>query len=313
MYKGQRIGVVIPAYNEEKLIAPTLETLPDFVDIVVVIDDCSSDGTSARVAAVQENDPRVRLLRNEVNQGVGASVVRGYNEVLAEGVDIACVMAGDAQCDPDYLHALLDKIVDEGWDMAKGNRFLYSSETVKQMPRYRQIGNIVLTILTKAASGYWSLFDSQNGYLAVRAEMLRRLELPRIARRYDLENSMLINMNIAGARVTDVAIPPIYGEEVSGIRLWKVLPRMMLTLLGGFFARIYRKYVIYNFHPIALFLYSGLLLMLWGIVFGVFALIGSLGDDSATTGTVMLSVLPFLMGFQLVLSGLVLDIQNEPK
>lgn len=313
MYKGQRIGVVIPAFNEERLITPTLETLPDFVDIVVVIDDCSSDATPERVTAVQENDPRVRLLRNEVNQGVGASVVRGYNEVLADGVDIACVMAGDAQCDPEYLHALLDKLVDEGWDMAKGNRFLYSTETVKQMPRYRQIGNIVLTILTKAASGYWSLFDSQNGYLAVRAEMLRRLELPRIARRYDLENSMLINMNIAGARVTDVAIPPIYGEEVSGIRLWKVLPRMMLTLLGGFFARIYRKYVIYNFHPIALFLYSGLLLMLWGIVFGVFALIGSLGDDSATTGTVMLSVLPFLMGFQLVLSGLVLDIQNEPK
>ncbi|MEO7665615.1 MAG: glycosyltransferase family 2 protein, partial [Dehalococcoidia bacterium] len=201
MYKGKRVGVVIPAYNEERLVAPTLETLPDFLDVVVVIDDCSQDATSQKIAEVQQRDPRVQLLSNEVNQGVGASVVRGYNEILPQGVDVVCVMAADAQCDPNYLHALLDKVAEEGYDMAKGNRFLYATETVQAMPRYRQIGNIILTILTKAASGYWSIFDTQNGYLAVTADTLRKLDLSRIAKRYDLENSMLINLNIIGARV----------------------------------------------------------------------------------------------------------------
>ncbi len=313
MYKGKRIGVVMPAYNEERLVGQTLRTLPDFVDIVVVIDDCSRDATASQVAEVQQDDPRVKLLRNDVNQGVGASVVKGYGEMLSQGVDIVAVMASDAQCDPAYLHLLVDDVAENRCEMAKGNRFMYAAETEESMPRYRQIGNIILTILTKAASGYWSIFDSQNGYLAVSAETLRRLNLGRIARRYDLENSMLINLNIINARVTDVAIPPIYGEEVSGIRLWRVLPRMMLTLLRGFFQRMYRKYVLYNFHPIALFLFSGLLLMLWGVVFGFWAAAQSIGEDTASTGTVMLSVLPFLMGFQFVLSAFVLDIQNEPR
>lgn len=313
MYKGKRIGVVIPAYNEEQLITETLETLPEFVDMVVVIDDCSSDETSAKVADVQARDSRVQLLKNEVNQGVGASVARGYQEVLQREVDLVCVMAGDAQCDPNYLHALLDKVMDEGYDMAKGNRFLLPTETVAAMPLYRLWGNVILTILTKAASGYWTIFDTQNGYLALRAETLRRLDLSRISRRYDLENSMLINLNVIGARVSDVAIPARYGEEVSGIRLWRVAPRMLLTLFFGFFQRIYRKYVLYNFHPIALFLYSGLLLMAWGLAFGAWATAQSIGEAAASTGTVMLSVLPFLMGFQLVLAALVLDITNEPR
>lgn len=313
MYKGRRIGVVIPAHNEERLITPTLETLPDFVDRVVVIDDCSSDATSAKVGDVQARDSRIQLLKNEVNQGVGSSVVRGYREILSHEMDMVCVMAGDAQCDPDYLPALLDKVIDDGYDMAKGNRFLLPTETVTAMPLYRLWGNVILTILTKAASGYWTIFDTQNGYLVVRAETLRSLDLNRISRRYDLENSMLINLNVIGARVTDVAIPARYGEEVSGIRLWRVAPRMLMTLTVGFFQRIYRKYVLYNFHPIALFLYSGLLLMAWGIAFGVWAAVQSIGEDSASTGTVMLSVLPFLMGFQLVLAALVLDITNEPR
>lgn len=313
MYKGKRVTVVVPAHNEEALIGATLGGIPDYVDSAVVVDDASTDRTAGLAAELARADSRITVLMHEENQGVGGTVVDGYKWAIEQGSDIAVVMAGDNQMDPAYLPQLLDKITQDGYDAAKGNRFLASPRALSQMPKYRQFGNIVLTILTKAASGYWSLFDSQNGYYAVSTETLARLDLDRVARRYDLENSILIQMNVIGARVCDVAIPARYGEEVSGIRLWRVAPRMLLTLFFGFFQRIYRRYVLYNFHPIALFLFSGLLLMAWGIVFGLWATAQSIGEDSASTGTVMLSVLPFLMGFQLLLSAIVLDIQAEPK
>ncbi|MEO7665850.1 MAG: glycosyltransferase [Dehalococcoidia bacterium] len=313
MYKGKRVTVVVPAYNEGALIAETLRGIPDFVDSVVVVDDASADSTAARAREVAVRDQRVTVMVHDQNTGVGGAVVDGYRAAIENGSDIAVVMAGDNQMPPEHLPELLDAIAEDGYDAAKGNRFIASESSLETMPRYRFIGNILLTILTKAASGYWSIFDSQNGYYAVTTQTLRRLNLERIAQRYDLENSILIQMNIINARVKDVGIPARYGEEVSGIRLWRVLPRMILTLVRGFFQRMYRKYVLYNFHPIALFLFSGLLMMLWGVLFGAWAAAESIGEDTASTGTVMLSVLPFLMGFQFVLSALVLDIQNEPK
>ena len=312
MYKGHRIGVVIPAYDEERLITKTLETLPDFVDHVIVIDDGSKDATAQKVLEASRCDSRIELLQNETNQGVGATVVRGHQHMLSRQVDCVAVMGGDAQSDPSFLHCLLDKLIDQGYDMAKGNRLLHR-DSARTMPKYRLFGNMVLTLLTKAASGYWSILDSQNGYVAFNADTLRRLDLSRIARGYDLENSMLIEFNILNARVADVPMPAVYGDEVSGIRAWRVVPRMLLTLLAGFCQRIYLKYVLYSFHPMALFLFSGLAFTFWGVGFGIWVTINSLGPESATTGTVMLSVLPFLMGFQLLLAAIVLDILNEPK
>lgn len=312
MYKGRRIAVVVPAYNEETLIDTTLAGIPDYVDLVIAVDDASTDRTAEIVRKFAGSHGRVSILVHLKNQGVGATVVDGYRAAVDQGSDIAVVMAGDNQMDPCYLPALLGKIIDEHFDAAKGNRFMSSSRALSQMPRYRQLGNILLTLLTKAASGYWSLFDSQNGYYAISTNTLRRLDLNRAAHRYDFENSLLIQLNIIGARVSDVAIPARYGEEVSGIRLWRVAPRLLLTLSIGFFQRIYRKYFVYNFHPIALFIFGGILLMSGAAVFGVWAAVESFGDDAASPGTVMLAVLPFLMGFQLLLAGLVLDIVSEP-
>ena len=168
-------------------------------------------------------------------------------------------------------------------------------------------------MMTKLSSGYWSIFDSQNGYWALRSRVLTRLDLNKLARRYDFENSLLINLNIVGARVRDVAIPARYGDEKSKIRLWRVTPRILTTLTFGLIRRLFYRYILYNFHPVALFLLAGIPLTLWGIGFGVFVVITALGDPVATTGTVMLAVLPFLMGFQLLLAALVLDILSEPK
>jgi len=312
MYRDKKIAVVVPAYNEEDLIATTVRGVPDFVDAVAVTDDASVDGTAARVAEVAASDPRVTLIRHEENQGVGAAVVDGYRKAVADGMDIAVVMAGDNQMPPEHLQRLLDPLIDGGYDAAKGNRFL-GEQLAMRMPRHRVLGNIVLTLLTKMASGYWSIFDAQNGYWAVTTDSLRRLDLSRIARRYDLENSMLIQMNIINARVADVAIPAVYGYEQSAIRVWRDVPRIMLTLFSGFWRRVFLKYVLYNFHPIALFLFAGLALVAWAVGIGAWAAIYSIGPESATTGTVMLSVLPFLVGFQLLLAALVLDIINEPR
>ncbi len=313
MYKGNSIAVVVPAYNEEALIASTLADMPDYVDAIIVTDDGSTDGTVECVTKAARKDSRITLIRHARNEGKGGAVVDGYKRAFDQKHDIVAMMDGDHQMPPEHLPALLDRLIDEGYDAAKGNRFLASPGTLAAMPTYRVLGNILLTLLTKIASGYWSIFDSQNGYWALKAPILARLDLSRVARRYDLENSLLIYLNILGARLADVPIPAKYGDEASGIRLWRVSPRIVFTLLTGFWRRVLLRYVLYNFHPIALFLSSGLVLTLWGLAFGIVVAIGSRGPEAATTGTVMLAVLPFLMGFQLLLAAFVLDILSEPK
>lgn len=308
MYRNQKVAVSIPAYNEEKLIAKTITTLPDFIDLAVVIDDASTDGTSEVVRSL--NDPRVILERNEPNRGVGYSVIRGFKRALEEGAEVLCIMPGDAQCDPAHLPKMIEAVQDGECEYAKANRFLKGLEV---MPAFRRFGNTLLTILTKFATGYYSIFDTQNSFSAIRAETVRRLDLDAISPRYEFENSYLLHLSFIDARVKDIPIPPIYGEERSTIKLLPFMTRTSLVLVRGFFQRMYRKYVLYNFHPIALFLFTGLLFTFWGLAFGLWVAIDSLGEETATTGTVMLAVLPFLTGFQLLLSAIVLDIQNEPR
>jgi glycosyltransferase involved in cell wall biosynthesis len=310
MYRGCRIGISIPAYNEEKLIARTINTLPEWVDLAVVVDDASTDSTSDVVREL--NDSRVVLLRNEENHGIGYTVIRGYKKAMEEGCDILCLMAGDAQCDPAYLHNLIDAVLDGDCEYAKANRFFHR-EDLKQMPAFRRFGNIMMSIVTKFATGYYSMSDSQNSYSAVRRETLQRVDLDDISPRYEFENSQWLHFSLANVKIKDVPVPAVYGEEQSTIHMPSFIARALRVMFKGFFRRIWEKYVLYSFHPIALFLFSGVLFLAWGIGFGLYVAIDSLGSETASTGTVMLAVLPFLMGFQLTLFAIVLDIQNEPK
>ena len=189
MYKDKRITVVVPAYNEQALIGETLKGVPEYVDHIVVVDDASKDETLVRAQKCAEADSRIEVQWHERNTGVGGTVVDGYRRAIENGSDIACVMAGDNQMPPEHLPELLDAIIERSYNAAKGNRFLASQQSLETMPRYRFFGNILLTILTKAASGYWSIFDTQNGYYAISTQTLRALDLSRVARRYDLENS----------------------------------------------------------------------------------------------------------------------------
>lgn len=306
MYRGVRVAAVVPAYKEEAHIGTVIRTMPDFVDHIVIVDDCSPDDTSG--AARAADDGRVTLIRHEVNQGVGGAIITAHKAALELGSEINVVMAGDAQMDPQYLPQLLDPVVD-GYGFAKANRF-FSGESFTGMPGYRVFGNLMLSFLTKLASGYWHIFDPQNGYTAIRAEVLRRLPLNKVAQRYSFENDLLIHLNILGVPIVDVPIPAVYGNEVSSIRLGKVIPELVALLVGGFWRRFWWKYMVWSFSAVALLLIAGLFLVILGSLAGLWVLAASVA--SPTAGSVMLAVVPFVLGVQMLLISLQLDIQESP-
>jgi glycosyltransferase involved in cell wall biosynthesis len=309
MYKGLRVAVVVPAYNEEKLIGKTVGTMPDLVDRIFVIDDASKDDTAAVARAV--GDPRVEVIRLPKNSGVGGAIMAGHRRVLEEDLDVSVVMAGDAQMDPDYLPDLLDPIAEDGVQFTKANRF-YARSSSAGMPSHRVFGNVVLSVMTKFSSGYYHLFDPQNGYTALHRDALARLDLDAIAGNYSFENSLLIHLNVLRVRARDVPIPAVYGEEVSGMRLRRVVPMLLRTLVAGFWLRIYRKYVFPSFGPFALLFFGGLILTGLGVGAAIVITVLAFNDVTASPATVMISVAPLLAGIQLLVSALIVDMQESP-
>jgi glycosyltransferase involved in cell wall biosynthesis len=307
MYQDCHITVVVPAHNEERLIGKTITTMPDFVDRIIVVDDKSTDETAQRVLELA--DPRVTLIRHENNLGVGGAILTGHQKALELGGNIDVVMAGDAQMNPDYLNKLLDPIVQDGYGFAKANRF-FNRESFAGMPSHRVFGNVVLSFMTKLASGYWQLFDPQNGYTAISHESLKRLQLNKIALGYQFENDLLINLSILGVHAKDVAIPAMYGEEISGIKLSRVIPQISSLLFTGFWKRVWFKYVLWSFSPIALLLFTGIFLIIWGLGWGVFDVVYALGARSPTAASALLSVAPLMTGIYMLIQALVLDIQE---
>lgn len=311
MYKGLTVAVVVPAYNEEKLIGKTLATMPDLVDRIFVVDDCSTDDTSAVASAVGADDPRIEVIRQPKNTGVGGAILTGHRRVLEEGQDVSVVMAGDAQMDPDYLPALLDPIAEDGVRFAKANRF-YARSSNAGMPINRVFGNIVLSVMTKFSSGYYHLFDAQNGYTALHRDALARLDLDSIECNYSFENSLLIHLNILRVPARDVPIPAVYGDEVSGMRLRRVVPMLVNTLFRGFWFRIWRKYVFPSFGPFALLFFGGLVLFSLGAVAAIAITVLAVNDVTASPATVMISIAPLLAGIHLLVSALIVDMQESP-
>lgn len=311
MYKNNRIATVIPAHNEALHIGDVIESLPEFVDYIIVIDDCSSDNTSE--VAQNSHDRRVIVMQTPQNSGVGGATIMGYQKGLELDVDIAVKMDGDGQMSPEHLPLLLDALIEQDYDYAKGNRFL-AGESLEKMPKLRLIGNIGLTFMTKLATGYWHVFDPQNGYTAVKTAALTKLDLAKVHNRFFFENDMLSQLNYQRSRVKDVAIPARYGSEVSDLNPFKIGLTFPLLLLRRFFRRVYQKYILRDFSPIALFLLLGLALFFWGLAFGIYLWVRTTMTGHATpTGTIMLALLPLILGFQLLLQAVVLDIQETPK
>jgi glycosyltransferase involved in cell wall biosynthesis len=256
MYRDRSVAVVVPAYNEEKLIGHVIETMPDFVDWIVVVDDCSTDRTPTQVESYRAARPwndKIFLIRHDENQGVGGAIASGYEWARDHKADVVVVMAGDAQMDPADLPAILDPVVEGRLDYAKGNR-LFTGDAWEQIPRWRYLGNSALSLLTKIASGYWHVADSQSGYTAISLKVLETIDLDQIYRRYGVPNHFLVMLNIYNFRVGDVAVRPVYGiGEKSGIKPLSITLKLSWLLFKWFLWRMKEKYIIRDFHPLVFF------------------------------------------------------------
>ena len=308
MLEGKTIAVVVPAYDEEALVGSTVAGIPAFVDRIIVVDDSSRDATAERASA---GDERVEVVSHERNLGVGAAIVTGYKRAIAEEVDVTCVMAADGQMEPADLEVLARAVAAGECDYAKANR-LVTGQAWQLIPRTRYLGNAMLSFLTKIASGYWHVADSQSGYTAVNLETLRMLDLDRIYRRYGFPNDMLVHLNVWNRRVRDYPSRPIYGVgERSGIRLRKVIPRISWLLLKGFFWRLGQKYVIRDFHPLVLFYMLGLFLFVAGFLLGILQIGLRIAGNELPAATIILVALLVISGLQLLLFAMWFDMESN--
>jgi len=314
MRQNKRVAVVIPAYNEGSQITGVVQSLPSWVDHVLVVDDCSKGETSARVADLAAADPRIELLRHERNRGAGAATSTGYRRAIELRADVTAVLDGDGQMPSDELADIVDPVLRGDCDFAKANR-LASGEAWTQIPRVRYLGNAALTLLTKIASGYYGITDSQTGFTAIGLPVLERLDLDGLYPRYGYPNDRLVRLNVLKARVRDVPSRPIYGVgERSTMKIWKVLFTISLLLFRRFWWRMGVRYVVRDFHPLVLFYTLGCFLLGLGLSFGLL-LVGLLifADRHPSTGDTVLDSLAISTGLLLVLFAMLFDFEhNQP-
>jgi len=310
MLCGARIAVVIPAYRAADTVGPVIAGIPEVVDVIIVVDDGSPDATAE--AARASGDPRVVCVRRERNGGVGAAMATGLAAALELHVDIIVKMDADGQMDASMLPDLLAPIIEHGFDYAKGNRF-YDLSALRRMPFARRLGNVALSFFNKVASGYWNVYDPQNGYTAIRRDVLERLDLESLDPGYFFENSMLVQLNIINARVAEVPIPALYGNERSSMNLVKICLVFPWKLHLAGLKRIRLKYFGMDFSPIAVLITVGGVLFVGGAAYGIYEWVRhAIAGVPTPAGAVMLAALPVLLGAQLLLNALLLDISQTP-
>jgi dolichol-phosphate mannosyltransferase len=312
-FRNYSIAAVIPCYRVEKEIQAVLCALPDYVKHIIVVDDASPDSTPDLVTASAKKDGRISLIRHPSNLGVGGAMVTGYRRALELGAQIVVKIDGDGQMDVEELPALLTPLIHGQADYTKGNRFR-DFKSLQKMPLIRRVGNMGLGFLAKAATGYWNLFDPTNGFSAIRSEVLAQIPLERVDRSFYFETSILAHLYLLGAVVKDVPMPARYQDEVSNLLVHRVLFEFPSKLFLTFFRRVVLKNFIYDFSMASIYLLTGLPLLLFGLTFGIYKWIqyARIGIP-APTGTVMLPTLSVLLGIQLLLSSVEIDLRSVPK
>jgi len=310
MYEGCLVGVVVPAYNEEGLVGDVIRTMPTYVDRIYVVDDASTDGTYAEIEQASKHVNRTRdtetdwwsrtvvPLRHETNRGVGGAIKTGYKQAVQDGVAVTAVMGGDGQMPPEHLSKILQPIVDGRAGYAKGNR-LIDAGSRDEMPRFRYLGNVILSYLTKIASGYWGVSDPQNGFTAISTEALDRIDLDDLYEDYGYCNELLVRLNVANVRVAEVPHPPIYGGEESHIRYSMYIPSVSMMLLRSFIWRLW-KLSTNGVHPVTLSYTTA------GVLFasGITALVRSSGadrTDSRSIAPAAALLMSFVVGLVVIL------------
>jgi glycosyltransferase involved in cell wall biosynthesis len=309
----QGLAIVIPAYRAEKTLRKVILGALEYARWVIVVDDASPDGSAGIAAAEARSDERVVLVRHAENQGVGGAVWSGYQRALSLGAQVVVKMDSDDQMDPAWIPHLVSPLYAGQADYVKGNRFMHAGQ-IFSMPLVRRLGNISLSFLTKVCSGYWNVFDPTNGYTALHAAVIPLLDPARLHRRYFFETSMLIELYLHRAVVKDVYIPARYTGEQSHLSVVDSLLRFPPLLFQSFLRRVTVEYFVKDFNAASMMVSAGLPMILFGLVFGGYHWARSIREGiPATTGTVMVATLPFILGFQLLLQAVVQDIHNVPS
>lgn len=314
MYKSKKIALVVPAYNEERLIKPTLENAPKTIDKIYVIDDASTDYTDNMVKRCGENDKRIKLIKHDKNKGVGQAIITGYQEASKNNMDIVVVVGGDNQMDLDDLPNFIDPIVKDEADYVKGNRFLLGGNAFFDMPKKRFLGNTMLSLITKFASGYWRIFDTQDGYTAITKEAIDKIDWKLAWKKYGYVGDWLVLFNVYNLRVKDVPRKAIYlkGERQSQIKIGRYVITVFPRMINRFFWRMKIKYFYQEFHPLLLFYISGTLFSITGLLMGIWIIYGTLVSTLSTNWVILCSLL-LITGIQLTLFAIFFDMQNNDR
>jgi glycosyltransferase involved in cell wall biosynthesis len=306
------VAVVIPSFRVTRHILGVLASIGPEVNRIYVIDDKCPD-RSGELVRSHCTDPRVKVIEHTENQGVGGAVMTGYRAAIEEGMDVIVKVDGDGQMDPRLIPQFVAPILRGEADYAKGNRF-FDLEQIGAMPPMRLFGNAVLSLMTKLSSGYWDLFDPTNGFTAIHADAARHLPFNKISHRYFFETDMLFRLNTLQAVVADVPMDASYGDEVSNLKISKVVTEFFAKHVRNFSKRIFYNYYLRNMSLASIELPLGLILLTLGAVYGAIHWIESARAGIETpAGTVMLAAMPILMGMQLILAFLAHDIASVPK
>lgn len=307
---NKSIAVVVPCYKVEKHIIQVVNSIPEYVDTVILVNDASPDATLDIITNLVKENPKITVLNHEENQGVGGSMITGFAEALKMNIDLIVKLDGDEQMDATKIDLFVETLANEDYDFAKGNRF-HDLKTLQKMPAIRRFGNLGLSFLIKSASGYWNIFDPTNGFFCIKAETLKGIRLESLSKRFFFESSLLIELYYTGAKIKDISLPAIYGNEVSNLSVSKTLFSFPPKLLKALIRRITLRYFIYDFNINSLFIFFGSIFTLFGTIFGIIKWVhySSLAIPTPT-GTIMIAVLSFILGFQMLLSAIQYDISS---
>ncbi|MFH1571932.1 MAG: glycosyltransferase family 2 protein [Gemmatimonadota bacterium] len=313
MYRDRKVGLAIPARNEERLIGPTLDAVPEYVDRVYVVDDGSTDGMVELVRQRAARDPRIELLQHDRNRGVGQAIITGYRRASQEACDLVVVTGGDNQMPMEQIGDLLDPLVDGQADYTKGNRFLMPDIGLEDMPWSRMIPNALISIMTKVASGYYKIFDVVDGFTAITRRAIDLVNWEQAWKGYGYPMDFLLRLNAYGLRVRDVPRRAIYleGERQSQIKGFRYFLRVAPMLVRGFFWRLLTRYLVRDFHPLIFFYFFGLLFFPLGVTFGCYLVYSQWAGLGVSGPRAVVCALLIIMGIQFLLFAMLYDMQES--
>lgn len=313
-FSKYKIAIVIPFYNASKQVVRVVSKIPEYIHTVIVIDDCGKElFPEKEIRNILLNKVKFVFLKNKNNLGVGGATKKGFEFAIEHNYDIIIKVDADDQMDLNYLPDLLNPIVENKSFITKGNRFK-DLEALKSMPFVRKIGNLGLSFLTKVATGYWHNFDPTNGYIAIQTSILKKIDLSKIHNRYFFETSLYAQFYFQEAKIIDISIPAVYGDEKSNMNVFKMFFVFSKNLSYTFIKRILKRYFLYDFNIGSVYLILGLPSFLFGVIFGLKTwLVSSTENKLTPTGTIMIITISIILGFQLLLQAIQIDISNAPK